>query len=187
MEPILRSLDLKRFRSIPTEHVTFANPTFLVGQNGSGKSNFVDVFSFLGAMAVKLLFEAGIAVYRNRIIVLCDNPFAPYIERTLRHLASELAVTERPGGPPAIWRRRCGRATAPIGGGPQQRAWTRGTSPVTASAEESRPSPDGYEFASLWAKRVTSVCSTSGGKWPLNDRKKIRPSSRPCCRKTSSA
>lgn len=43
----------------------------------------VDVFSYLGIMAVKLLLDAGVAVYGSRILVLCDNPFAPYIERGL--------------------------------------------------------------------------------------------------------
>jgi hypothetical protein len=43
----------------------------------------VDVFSFLGIMAVKLLLDAGTAVYSNRILLLCDNPFAAYIERGL--------------------------------------------------------------------------------------------------------
>ncbi len=71
MEPILRSLTLKRFRSIPAEEVTFANPTFLVGQNGSGKSNFVDVFSFLAEAMVSPLqavFDrrGGISTVRNR-------------------------------------------------------------------------------------------------------------------------
>lgn len=46
-EPILRQLVLRRFRSLPLEKVTFDNPTFLVGQNGSGKSNFADAFAFL--------------------------------------------------------------------------------------------------------------------------------------------
>ena len=55
MEPVVRSLILKRFRSIPTEHIRFDNPTFLVGRNGSGKSNLVDAFSFLAdAMASPL-------------------------------------------------------------------------------------------------------------------------------------
>lgn len=54
-EPILRTLILKRFRSLPAEVVEFANPTFLVGQNGSGKSNFADAFAFLAeAMASPL-------------------------------------------------------------------------------------------------------------------------------------
>ena len=47
MEPILRSLILERFRSIPAETVQFANPTFLVGRNGSGKSNFGGLVSDL--------------------------------------------------------------------------------------------------------------------------------------------
>ncbi len=71
MEPILRSLILKRFRSIPAETVQFANPTFLVGRNGSGKSNFRDALDFLAeAMASSLqsVFDrrGGIAVVRNR-------------------------------------------------------------------------------------------------------------------------
>lgn len=51
----LSRLVLQRFRSIPSEEVTFDNPTFLVGQNGSGKSNFADAFTFLAeAMASPL-------------------------------------------------------------------------------------------------------------------------------------
>lgn len=43
----------------------------------------VDVFSFLGIMAIKLLLDAGIAVYASYILLLCDNPFASFIERGL--------------------------------------------------------------------------------------------------------
>ncbi len=39
MAPVIQKLILSRFRSIPAETVTFDNPTFLVGRNGSGKSN----------------------------------------------------------------------------------------------------------------------------------------------------
>ena len=46
-EPILRQLILHRFRSLRLEQVEFDNPTFLVGQNGSGKSNFADAFTFI--------------------------------------------------------------------------------------------------------------------------------------------
>jgi len=56
----------------------------------------VDVFSFLGAMALKLLFDAGIAAHRSRIVLLCDNPFAPYIARTLEQVAGQLAVLPKP-------------------------------------------------------------------------------------------
>jgi hypothetical protein len=43
----------------------------------------VDVFSFLGIMAIKLLLDAGIAVYASRVLLLCDNSFGPFIERGL--------------------------------------------------------------------------------------------------------
>lgn len=46
-DPILSRLVLQRFRSFPAEQVEFDNPLFLVGQNGSGKSNFADAFAFL--------------------------------------------------------------------------------------------------------------------------------------------
>jgi predicted ATPase len=71
MEPVIRSLVLKRFRSIPSESVELQNPTFLVGQNGSGKSNFVDAFAFLAeAMSSPLqaVFDnrGGISAVRNK-------------------------------------------------------------------------------------------------------------------------
>jgi len=43
----------------------------------------VDVFSFLGVMAIKLLLNAGIAVYKSNILLLCDNHFAEFIENAL--------------------------------------------------------------------------------------------------------
>jgi hypothetical protein len=43
----------------------------------------VDVFSFLGIMAIKLLLDAGIAVYSSHILLLCDNPFVSFIEHGL--------------------------------------------------------------------------------------------------------
>ena len=39
----LRRLTLQRFRSVRGATVEFDNPTFLVGQNGAGKSNIVAV------------------------------------------------------------------------------------------------------------------------------------------------
>lgn len=35
----------------------------------------IDVFSYLGALAVRLLHDAGIAVYRSEIALVCDNDF----------------------------------------------------------------------------------------------------------------
>ena len=51
----LRRMDLSSFRSLSFQHVDFDNPTFVVGRNGSGKSNFADAFAFLAeAMASPL-------------------------------------------------------------------------------------------------------------------------------------
>jgi hypothetical protein len=50
----------------------------------------VDVFSFLGIMAVKLLLDAGIAVYTSKILLLCDNPFSSFIERGLVNAGADV-------------------------------------------------------------------------------------------------
>ncbi len=69
--PMLRSLSLKRFRSVSSAVLEFDNPTFLVGQNGAGKSNIVDAFSFLSeAMIIPLSAvldrRRGIAAVEHR-------------------------------------------------------------------------------------------------------------------------
>jgi predicted ATPase len=71
MEPTIKRLALKRFRSVPAERIIFDNPTIFVGRNGSGKSNLVSAFSFLAeAMASPLqaVFDkaGGISTVRNR-------------------------------------------------------------------------------------------------------------------------
>jgi hypothetical protein len=43
----------------------------------------LDVFGFLGLMAVKLLADAGVSAYRSRILLCCDNPFRAYLEQGL--------------------------------------------------------------------------------------------------------
>jgi hypothetical protein len=50
----------------------------------------VNVFSYLGTMAAKLLLDAGIEVHGSRIILACDNPFLPFIEKTLRGIGAEV-------------------------------------------------------------------------------------------------
>lgn len=69
--PVILKLLLKRFRSVPLEQVSFDNPLFLVGHNGSGKSNIADAFAFLAdAMSAPLqaVFDnrGGISSVRNR-------------------------------------------------------------------------------------------------------------------------
>jgi predicted ATPase len=48
VKPVIRSLTLKGFRSFDSARIEFDNPTFLVGQNGAGKSNLVDALAFIG-------------------------------------------------------------------------------------------------------------------------------------------
>jgi hypothetical protein len=52
----------------------------------------VDVFSYLGVMAIKQLTDAGIAVHRSRIVVLCDNPFAPFLHTGLASAGARVEV-----------------------------------------------------------------------------------------------
>jgi hypothetical protein len=44
----------------------------------------VGVFSYLGIMAVKQLLDCGIAVFGCRVVLLCNNAFAEFIEAGLR-------------------------------------------------------------------------------------------------------
>lgn len=55
----------------------------------------IDVFGFLGAMAVKQLHDAGVAVYSSRIALLCDNAFEPFIARGLRNTGADVVSTQR--------------------------------------------------------------------------------------------
>ena len=43
----------------------------------------VDVFSYLGMMAVKILEDARIPVHGSRVVVWCDNPFRPFLVKGL--------------------------------------------------------------------------------------------------------
>jgi hypothetical protein len=50
----------------------------------------VDTYSCLGAMAIRLLHDAGIAVSGSRIVLLCDNPFSPFIVKDLKDGGAEV-------------------------------------------------------------------------------------------------
>jgi hypothetical protein len=52
----------------------------------------VNVFSYLGQLAVKQLHEAGVAVRGTRLVVLCDNGFGPYIESELRGNGADVTM-----------------------------------------------------------------------------------------------
>lgn len=76
---IITKIIMKRFRSFPAASLLFENPLFIVGRNGSGKSNLADVFSFVSeAMASPLqaVFDrrGGITSVRNRSSVKSAPP-----------------------------------------------------------------------------------------------------------------
>lgn len=76
--PIVKVV-IKRFRSFPSAALEMGNPMFVVGRNGSGKSNLADVFSFVAeAMTSPLqaVFDrkGGIAAVRNRSSVKSAPP-----------------------------------------------------------------------------------------------------------------
>lgn len=56
----------------------------------------VDVFSYLGAMAVAQLADAGVAAYRGRIVLYCNNPFREYIERGLKSAGAHVVANANP-------------------------------------------------------------------------------------------
>jgi hypothetical protein len=61
----------------------------------------VDVFSFLGMMAIKVLLDAHVAVYRSSILLLCDNPFSGFIARALKRTGALVDIAESVATAPA--------------------------------------------------------------------------------------
>ena len=55
---MLQRIELDNYRSFRSESVTFDNPTFLVGANGAGKTNFTDAISFISEAMVLPLASA---------------------------------------------------------------------------------------------------------------------------------
>ena len=55
----------------------------------------VDVFSFLGMLAVRQLHDAGIAVHGSRVVLLCDNDFAPFIRSDLEGCGAEVSEVQQ--------------------------------------------------------------------------------------------
>ena len=54
----------------------------------------IDVFNYLGDMAVKQIFDAGVCPYNNNFLLLCNNDFGPYIAKTVSKLCSKLGVID---------------------------------------------------------------------------------------------
>jgi hypothetical protein len=54
----------------------------------------IDVFNYLGDMALKLIFDAGFTPYRNKFILICNNDFGPFIAKTLVKVCQYLGVVD---------------------------------------------------------------------------------------------
>ena len=54
----------------------------------------VDVFSYLGELAVRQIHEAGLSLSHNRFVLFCNNPFGPFLARTLSGLCGDLVVVQ---------------------------------------------------------------------------------------------
>jgi len=55
----------------------------------------VDVFNYLGDMALKQIFDAGLCPYKNKFILLCNNDFGPFIAKVLSAVCGGLAVIDK--------------------------------------------------------------------------------------------
>ena len=54
----------------------------------------VDVFSYLGDMALKMIFDAGLCPYKNNFILMCNNDFGPFIAKVLSKVCANLGVCD---------------------------------------------------------------------------------------------
>jgi hypothetical protein len=55
----------------------------------------VDVFNYLGDMAIKQIFDAGLCPYKNRFVLLCNNDFGPYMAKVIARNCERLAVIDK--------------------------------------------------------------------------------------------
>lgn len=56
----------------------------------------VDVFNYLGDMALRLIFDAGACPYKNKFVLICNNDFGPYIAKVLSKICFQLGVIDLP-------------------------------------------------------------------------------------------
>ncbi|MGZ8515903.1 MAG: hypothetical protein ACXWWD_01070 [Chitinophagaceae bacterium] len=54
----------------------------------------VDVFNYLGDMAVKQIFDAGLCPYKNRFVLICNNDFGPFIAKVIARNCEGLGVID---------------------------------------------------------------------------------------------
>jgi len=54
----------------------------------------INVFSYLGDMAIKQILDSGICLYENRFVLISNNQFGPYIAKTLSKVCKNLGVID---------------------------------------------------------------------------------------------
>lgn len=54
----------------------------------------IDVFNYLGELAIKLIHDAGKSLYRNKFIIISNNDFGYHIAKTLVKLCDTLGVVD---------------------------------------------------------------------------------------------
>lgn len=55
----------------------------------------LDVFNFSGALALKMLFDAGIEVFKSKIVIVSDDNFGKVIYNTLSKLTSNVILLKK--------------------------------------------------------------------------------------------
>ena len=55
----------------------------------------VDVFNYLGDMAIKQILDAGLCLYKNKFILICNNDFGPYIAKVVSKMCKSLGVIDK--------------------------------------------------------------------------------------------
>lgn len=55
----------------------------------------VDVFNYLGDMALKQIFDAGLCPYKNKFVLVCNNDFGPFMAKVISKVCDGLAVIDK--------------------------------------------------------------------------------------------
>ena len=54
----------------------------------------IDVFNYLGDMAIKQIYDAGFCLYNNKFLLICNNDFGPFIAKSISKLSKNLGVID---------------------------------------------------------------------------------------------
>ena len=54
----------------------------------------IDVFNYLGDMALKQIFDAGLCPYNNNFLLICNNDFGPFIAKIISKLCLNIGVVD---------------------------------------------------------------------------------------------